>query len=316
MDAAEFLQALPDLAPILGDDEDARQDVLLRLWDKRGSIRNMPNYARRAAKRAASDASKRRNREDTRFVPFEVSYELALESESPLDAMMNTENRQRFWEAVPRLPPCQRDSVVWELDLARQSGEIEAKPPAKSHRSNFYKATKTLMKLLASDNAQDVCVAALELGQATSRRRAASSTSPSEPSTVPVAPSTTTKQGTTRAQEGSTAAVDPSTTTIDPLAVIVGSSTSLVEPPTTIAGHLTTSGDRSTASIDRTTAAAPQPRQRFRSLAGAAPAENRVFRVADRRPARNEERNMEYIRLQREPPRSPVLFIAPARVPA
>ena len=144
MDAAEFLNAVPDLTPIIGDAEDVRQNVFLRLWEKGDTIQNMARYARRAAKRAANDASERRGREAERVESLDDDRFGVVESLSPLDAMIDVEDRDRVREAASQLPRCQRDAIAFEIDPARQSSDVETRPPHKSHRSNLYKATKRL----------------------------------------------------------------------------------------------------------------------------------------------------------------------------
>lgn len=295
MDAAEFLNAVPDLTPIIGDDEDVRQDVFLRLWEKRNSIRNMPHYARKAAKLAAIDASKASEREAARFTPLRDDDAPAGRAVSPLATMIDAEDRERLRDAAASLPPRQRDAVAFEVDPARQSGEVEVKPTGKGHRSSLYKATNRLKEWLAGDGAQDMRDAAPDRGRAASRSRAAPSTAPPKPSTVLVDPLTRTKEGTIRAKEGSTGVVDPSTTTVDHLTKTVELLTSLVEPSTRTVDPLTRGVDRPTLTVHQATTVVAQ---RFRASASAVIAENRAFRVAERQPARNIHRNTECVRIQ------------------
>lgn len=155
MDVAAFVQAVSELSPILGGEEDARQDVFRRLWEKRASVRDMLHYARRAASRAMRDASTRRRREAARFHSWEPCHEPASDIASPLEGMIEAENLTRLCHAIRNLPQGQRQAIDIEIDPVRQFCEIEKGPPRNSHRSNLYKAKMRLMALFADDRQAD-----------------------------------------------------------------------------------------------------------------------------------------------------------------
>jgi len=115
MDADQFLLAFPDLTSILGQDEDAKQDVALRCWERRDSIRVLPSYARRAAKNLRSDGLRRQRR---RSVPNSegVPLSLADPKPSPLERVERAEAVRGILGAIPDLPPRQREAVE-ALDL-------------------------------------------------------------------------------------------------------------------------------------------------------------------------------------------------------
>lgn len=240
----------------------------------------MPRYARRAAKRAAIDASKAAEREVERFTPQRDDDDRAGGAVSPLATMVDAENRERLRAAAARHPGRQRDAVAFEIDPTRQSSEIEVKPTGVGHRSSLYKATNRLREWLSEDGAQHARRTAPGPDRAAVRRRAAPSNLPAmplEPPSAPsaglVAPSTTTEEGTSRVQEGPTEVADPSTTAVQPW-------TSPVEPLKATATSLTTSTDRWTARGDRATMVAPPPGARWRASVNANDARNFRLRVA------------------------------------
>lgn len=68
MDASRFADTLPDLTPILGDDDGTKQEVALRCWQSRETICDRPRGVRRAAanrqteRRAGGESGRRPSR--------------------------------------------------------------------------------------------------------------------------------------------------------------------------------------------------------------------------------------------------------------
>ncbi|QYO64948.1 sigma factor [Leptolyngbya sp. 7M] len=159
---------------------DVLQDLFLALLEHGDGITHPLAWAKRWLRNRRIDRWRRESSKAVQFQSLTTEHDAGSSDESPLDAMIDAEsqqqaadNRRRLHDAIPRLPRCQREAMALEIDPARQSSAIEAKPPGKSHRSNVYKATKSLKTLLAGDEAQDVRVAAPEPGCATSRHRPA-----------------------------------------------------------------------------------------------------------------------------------------------
>lgn len=112
MDDTDFLHALPDFSPILGDDEDARQDVVLNLWKNRKRINRLAPYARRAAKNRRTDARRHTARERSLFWPLAPDHDREGAAALPLDALIAEETRLGLKSAIGGLPPAQRNAIA------------------------------------------------------------------------------------------------------------------------------------------------------------------------------------------------------------
>ena len=88
MDAADFLNAFPDLKPILADDEDAKQDIALRCWEHRDGIRNLSSFARKAAKHARIGAARLRRRRPPSMPLDAMAAAIKAPSPSPVEHVL------------------------------------------------------------------------------------------------------------------------------------------------------------------------------------------------------------------------------------
>lgn len=156
MDAGQFIAALPDLDDIVRGNDDFEQEVLLKVFRKRHVIRDIERYARPTAKRVVTDAEMRRQAEDHRRRSFVASGRCFPETVSPLDALIDAEDRERLLKALPLLSRRQRESVEFEIATSQQSWGAKVKPLGGSHRVNLFKAVKRLKGYFAEDDARRV----------------------------------------------------------------------------------------------------------------------------------------------------------------
>ena len=144
MDSTQFVHSMPDLNPILGHDEDLHQEVWVRIWCRRESIRDLPRYARRVATTVKTDKARRLARE--RPCPPEFGcFECHTDGQSSLlDEMLREEQRQLIRGAIEKLAPRQRQAI--ETVLAAEAGN--AVLLRATSNSNMYKARRRLKELL------------------------------------------------------------------------------------------------------------------------------------------------------------------------
>lgn len=143
MESWPELEALQrDLRRIVQGDEDALQQTNLRLLERRASIRNLPAYAGRTAKRCRIDQKRPIH---ARSVPLTDHPGLAVPAPTPLEVLCTNENRERVEAAKRRLTDRQRDALE--------------NPRGRANNSIRYKAMRNLRRdLEGNGRGRDDCV--------------------------------------------------------------------------------------------------------------------------------------------------------------
>ncbi|NLG43233.1 MAG: sigma-70 family RNA polymerase sigma factor [Phycisphaerae bacterium] len=139
MDESDLEALQPDLERILSGDDDARQDLNAKLWQRRHSITNPRHYALRAGKlcRAGYRRSPRRA-----TAALGEAHNLADRSLSPLDQLIRKEECSRVRQEIDALPGRQREAALAFLYSEARGARTRAE------RKHLCKAKKKLRHLL------------------------------------------------------------------------------------------------------------------------------------------------------------------------
>lgn len=153
MDADQFLADLPDLTSILGNDEDAIQDISLRCWRCRATIQDLPRYARRAAANRRTDGARRRARNPA-SLPADVLLTLWDPKPTPLDRLVQAETVRGILGDLGQLPERQREAVGAVVlngePIAEAAARLGRTPGAV--RSDVWRGRQALMDGINSGN--------------------------------------------------------------------------------------------------------------------------------------------------------------------
>lgn len=129
----ELIALQPTLQRIVGNDQDALQEVNLRLLERADSIRDPGRYAARTAKTCRLDAAKRRQRHPASLPTDSV---IVDPSPTPAETAAAAEERETLQTAIARLPAGQRVAV---------------ENPCRANNSSRYKAVSSLRRALSAD---------------------------------------------------------------------------------------------------------------------------------------------------------------------
>lgn len=135
----DLIELQPKLLRLVGDDEDALQDVNLRLLARADSIRDPDRYAARTAKRYRLDAARRAKRRNgqPRVVTLPADARVPdHRSSTPVEVACAAKEHERLHSAIAQLPPRQRRAI---------------ENPCRGSNSNRYKALRRLRAALGSN---------------------------------------------------------------------------------------------------------------------------------------------------------------------
>ena len=155
---ADILEARPATPAVAhfftcGSAQYAVQNLNMKLLEERFSIRDLPRYARRAAKRQRVNTSRKTARDRCRLIPIDIISDLPAADQSPLSTLLHHEEHEQIRRAITQLSPQQHRAIRRSLSNVNSPADstmIEPKTTRAAHNSARYKAIQHLRRMLGA----------------------------------------------------------------------------------------------------------------------------------------------------------------------
>lgn len=138
------------------ESEDIVQDVMLSLWDKRASwkqIKNMEVYAMVLTKNLALDRLKRKGRRNP-SIEEAAEYKFSSADYNPLETMILQDERTWVWKIIEQLPEEQKALIILRemQELSYQEIATIVKTTESQVKTHLYRARQKIRELYIKIN--------------------------------------------------------------------------------------------------------------------------------------------------------------------